>query len=159
MNRSYSKIRHIQEANKLLERKVIIEGESDTDTSSLEPTQQELSTISDDPNKNEKYDLGKKLVYLFIADQPPSSLKTWLEQNQYKKLLKRLDKIYKDYKNAGEDGEYELTETLLTWLGGKYINDTTLKSNVDRINKEHIEEYKEFQQALETYKKENPRHH
>jgi arsenate reductase-like glutaredoxin family protein len=156
MNRSYSKIRHIQEANKLLERKLIIEGESDTDTSSLEPTQQELSTISDDPNKNEKYKLGKKLTDLFLADQPPSTLKTWLEQNQYKKLLRRLDNIYKKY---NKNKEYALTEELLTWLGDKYINDTTLKSNVDRINKEHIEKYNELQQALEAYKKQNPRHH
>jgi len=156
MNRSYSKIRHIQESNKLLERKLIIEGESDADTSSLEPTQQELSTIPDDPNKNEKYKLGKKLTDLFLADQPPSTLKTWLEQNHYKKLLRRLDNIYRDYK---KDGKYSLTEKLLTWLGGKYFNDTTLKSNVDRINKEHIEKYNELQQALEKYKKENPRHY
>jgi arsenate reductase-like glutaredoxin family protein len=154
MNRSYSKIRHIQESNKLLERKLIIEGESDADTSSLEPTQQELSTIPDDPNKNEKYKLGKKLTDLFLADQPPSSLKTWLEQNHYKKLLRRLNNIYKKY---NKDKEYALTEELLTWLGDKYINDTTLKSNVDRINQEHIEEYNELQQALEKYKKENPR--
>ena len=155
MNRSYSKIRHIQEANKMLERKLIIENESDTDTSSLEPTQQELSTISDDSNTDEKHALGKKLTDLFLADQPPSGLRTWLEQNNYKKLLKRLDKIYKKYQKYRNNA---LTPELLTWLGGKYINDTTLKSNVDIINKEHIEEYKELQQALETYKKQNPRH-
>jgi hypothetical protein len=141
MNRSYSKIRHIQEANLRLERKVILESESEMDDSSLEPTQQELLTISDDPNKNQKQELGKKLFDLFAADQPQSSLKTWLEKNGYKKLYKRLSKLLSDFK---EFGEGVLTAQKLTWLGGKYINDSTLKSNVDRIYKEHIEDYKKI---------------
>ena len=141
MNRSYSKIRHIQEANLKLERKVIIESESDTDTSSLEPTQQELLTISDDPNKNQKHELGQKLFDLFAANQPPSRLITWLEQNGYKKLKRRLNRLLSDSKGYGEG---VLTAQKLTWLGGKYINDSTLKSNVDRINQEHIEDYKKL---------------
>jgi len=141
MNRSYSKIRHIQEANLRLERKVILEGESEMDDSSLEPTQQELLTISDDPNKEEKRLLGKKLFDLFAANSPSSSFPTWLDQNGYKKLYKRLSKLNVQVKQFGEG---VLTAQKLTWLGGKYINDSTLKSNVDRIYKEHIEDYKKI---------------
>lgn len=137
MNKSYSKIRHIQEANKMLEKRLLLEN----DTESMTPTQQELISIDKDPNKNEKEKLGRKLFDLFVANQPPTRLRDWLDKNGYRKIIKRLESLKKEEAGFGPG---VLTTKNLILLVGDYFNDSKLKSNVDIINQEHIEDYKKL---------------
>ena len=130
MNRSYSKIRHIQEANKMLEKRVLTEVE-DNDMSDDSPAPEELKSISFDPQRDLYRILGKDLVELYkISKKTPEFVK-FVTEKGYKRLPKRIDKIYKD--SLGRSSAYD--ENTLIWLGKKYWKDTDLRNKVEELKK------------------------
>lgn len=130
MNRSYSKIRHIQEANKRLEKRVITEVE-DNDMSDDSPSPEELKIVSVDPQKDLYRTLGRDLIELYkISKKTPEFVK-YVTENGYKRLQKRIDRIYDE--SRGRSSAYD--DNKLVWLGKKYWKDAELRNKVDELKK------------------------
>jgi len=130
MNRSYSKIRHIQEANKMLEKRVLTEVE-DNDMSDDSPSPEELKMISVDPQIDLYRVLGKDLVELYKISKKTSEFVKFVTEKGYKKLPRRINKIYDE--SRGRSSAYD--DNMLIWLGKKYWKDMDLRNKVDELKK------------------------
>jgi hypothetical protein len=130
MNKSYSKIRHIQEANKMLEKRLLSEVE-DNDTSDDSPSPEELKIITVDPQKDLYRVLGKDLIELYkISKKTPEFVK-YITENGYKRLPRRINRIYDE--SRGRSSAYD--DNQLIWLGKKYWKDAELRNKVDELKK------------------------
>jgi hypothetical protein len=130
MNKSYSKIRHIQEANLRLEKRVITEVE-DNDMSDDSPSPEELKIITVDPQKDLYRTLGRDLIELYkISKKTPEFVK-YVTENGYKRLQKRIDRIYDE--SRGRSSAYD--DNKLVWLGKKYWKDMELRNKVEELKK------------------------
>lgn len=130
MNKSYSKIRHIQEANRMLEKRLLTEVE-DNDMSGDSPSPEELKIITVDPQKDLYRTLGRDLVELYMVSKKSPEFVKYVTENGYKRLPRRVNKIYEE--SRGRSSAYE--DTKLVWLGKKYWNDTSLRNKVDELKK------------------------
>ena len=130
MNRSYSKIRHIQEANKMLEKRVLTEVE-DNDMSDDSPSPEELKMISVDPQIDLYRVLGKDLVELYKISKKTSEFVKFVTEKGYKKLPRRINKIYDE--SRGRSSAYD--DNMLIWLGKKYWKDMDLRNKVEELKK------------------------
>jgi hypothetical protein len=130
MNRSYSKIRHIQEANKMLEKRVLTEIE-DNDMSDDSPSPEELKMISVDPQIDLYRVLGKDLVELYKISKKTSEFVKFVTEKGYKKLPRRINKIYDE--SRGRSSAYD--DNMLIWLGKKYWKDMDLRNKVEQLKK------------------------
>ena len=130
MNKSYSKIRHIQEANKMLEKRLITEVE-DNDMSDDSPSPEELKIISVDPQKNLYRTLGKDLVELYTISKKTPEFVKYVTENGYKRLPRRINRI----KSESIDRSSAYDDNKLVWLGKKYWKDTALRNKVEELKK------------------------
>ena len=130
MNRSYSKIRHIQEANKMLEKRLLTEVE-DNDMSGDSPSPEELKIITVDPQKDLYRTLGRDLVELYMVSKKSSEFVKYVTENGYKRLPKRVNKIYEE--SRGRLSAYD--DNQLVWLGKKYWKDMGLRNKVEELKK------------------------
>jgi hypothetical protein len=130
MNKSYSKIRHIQEANKRLEKRVITEVE-DNDMSDDSPSPKELEIISVDPQKDLYRTLGKDLIELYKISKKTDEFAKYVTENGYKRLPRRINKIYDE--SRGRSSAYD--DNKLIWLGKKYWKDMDLRNKVEELKK------------------------
>jgi hypothetical protein len=130
MNKSYSKIRHIQEANKMLEKRLLIEVE-DNDMSGDSPSPEELKIITVDPQKDLYRTLGRDLVELYMVSKKSPEFVKYVTENGYKRLPKRVNKIYEE--SRGRLSAYD--DNQLVWLGKKYWKDMGLRNKVEELKK------------------------
>ena len=130
MNKSYSKIRHIQEANLRLEKRVITEVE-DNDMSDDSPSPEELKIITVDPQKDLYRTLGRDLVELYMVSKKSPEFVKYVTENGYKRLPKRVNKIYEE--SRGRSSAYD--DNQLVWLGKKYWKDMGLRNKVEELKK------------------------
>lgn len=130
MNKSYSKIRHIQEANKMLEKRLLTEVE-DNDMSGDSPSPEELKIITVDPQKDLYRTLGRDLVELYMVSKKSPEFVKYVTENGYKRLPKRVNKIYEE--SRGRLSAYEDSD--LIWLGKKYWKDMELRNKVEELKK------------------------
>lgn len=130
MNKSYSKIRHIQEANKMLEKRLLTEVE-DNDMSGDSPSPEELKIITVDPQKDLYRTLGRDLVELYMVSKKSPEFVKYVTENGYKRLPKRVNKIYEE--SRGRLSAYD--DNQLVWLGKKYWKDMGLRNKVEELKK------------------------
>lgn len=130
MNKSYSKIRHIQEANKMLEKRLLTEVE-DNDMSGDSPSPEELKIITVDPQKDLYRTLGKDLVELYTISKKTPEFVKYVTEAGYKRLPRRINRI----KSESIDRSSAYDDNKLVWLGKKYWNDTSLRNKVEELKK------------------------
>jgi hypothetical protein len=130
MNKSYSKIRHIQEANKRLEKRLLSEVE-DNDMSGDSPSAEELKIITVDPQKDLYRTLGRDLVELYTVSKKSPEFVKYVTEKGYKRLPRRANKIYEE--SRGRLSAYD--DNKLVWLGKKYWKDIELRNKVEELKK------------------------